>query len=95
MKIVHVCLTTNVFGKHYAYQDNLLSKAHAKLGHDVSIIAPTYTEFDKNSGKIISSPAGDEIIENGIRLIRLKPALPISINQHVHLFLYKHPYLIF
>lgn len=86
MKIVHVCLTSNVFGKHYAYQDNLLSKAHAKLGHNVSIIAPTYSEFDKNSGKVISAPVGEEIIEDGIRLIRLQPSLPTSINQHIHLF---------
>ncbi len=86
MKIVHVCLTSNVFGKHYAYQDNLLSKAHAKLGHEVSIIAPTYSEFDKNTGKVISSPVGEEMIENGIRLIRLQPALPTSTNQHIHLF---------
>jgi glycosyltransferase involved in cell wall biosynthesis len=86
MKIVHVCLTSNVFGKHYAYQDNLLSKAHAKLGHDVSIIAPTYSEFDKNTGKVISSPVGEEMIDNGIRLIRLRPALPTSTNQHIHMF---------
>lgn len=86
MKIVHVCLSSNVFGEHYAYQDNLLSKAHRKLGHEVTIIAPTYSEFDKKTSKIISVAAGTKTMENGIKLIRLKGVLPCSINQHVHVF---------
>lgn len=86
MKIVHVCLNSSVFGKNYAYQDNLLSKAHKKLGHEVSIVAPVYSEYDQKTGKIICENPGEEIIDNDIRLIRLKPALPYKLNHSIHLF---------
>lgn len=86
MKIVHVCLNSNVFSENYAYQDNLLSKAHYKLGHDVSIVTHTYSEFDKKTSRIISVPSGTKTIDGGIKLIRLKPALTCRINKHVHLF---------
>ncbi len=86
MKIVHVCLSSNVFGENYAYQDNLLSKAHRKLGHEVSVIAPTYSEFDKKTSKIISVAPGVKTICNGIELIRLRGAVPCNLNQHLHVF---------
>ena len=87
MKIVHVCLTNAVVNKDYAYQENLLSKYHSKLGHQVSIIAPTYSEYEKKTGRIISETPGTEIINDGIELIRLRPALPCSLNQHIHIFM--------
>lgn len=86
MKIVHVCLSSATVNRFYAYQENLLSKYHSRLGHEVSIIAPTYSEYDKKSGKIVSEEPGVEIINDGIRLIRLKPLLPCFINQHIHVF---------
>lgn len=91
MKIVHICICSHVFCETYAYQDNLLPKYHKKLGHDVSIIAPVYSGFDKDTGRINCMDSGVTIMQNGIKLIRLKAALPCKVNQHVHQFhgLYK------
>ena len=86
MKILHVCLCGAVFNEKYAYQDNLLTKYHKKLGHDVTIIAPTYSEYGGDDGGIISAPAGVSVINDGIQLIRLKPALPVRLNQSFHIF---------
>lgn len=85
MKIAHICLC-GLFSEKYAYQENLLAKYHEKLGHEVTIIAPTYCEFDLLSGKIIIKQVGIQTLNNGIRVIRLRPILPYSINKHVHLF---------
>lgn len=86
MKIVHVCLCGDVFNEHYAYQDNILPKYHHKLGHEVYIIAPTYSEYRKQDGKILSESAGEKVIGDGIKLIRLKPSLPLVLNKHIHVF---------
>lgn len=86
MKIVHVTITSNVFGKDYAYQDNLLSKAHRKMGHDVSIVSSTYSNFDPNTGKTVQAQSGEETIGDNIRLIRLKPVFPWFINHSIHVF---------
>lgn len=86
MKILHVCITSNVFNKHYAYQDNLLTKYHSILGHEVSILAPVYSEFDKNSGGIVCTKPGIEIIDYGITVYRLKPFLNPVMDRHIHWF---------
>ncbi len=49
MKITHLCLGC-FFPDGYSYQENILTKYHKKMGHDVSIIASLQT-FDKN-GKV-------------------------------------------
>ena len=84
MKIVHLCLCS-IINEDYAYQDNLLAKFHKKMGHDVTIIAPTYSKYDKN-GKLIEEPAGRYIWENGVNVIRVKPILPAKVNRHLFLF---------
>ena len=91
MKIVHVCLGSNVFGENYAYQDNLLPKYHRKFGHDVTVIAPNYSGFDKITGSVIEVDPITKILDDGIKLVRLKGAVPCKYNQHFHIFegLYK------
>lgn len=86
MKILHICITSNVFNKDYAYQDNLLTKYHSRLGHEVSIITSIYSGFDKNTGKVICTKPGVEVIDNGIKVYRLKPFFPHSIDKHIHFF---------
>lgn len=85
MKIVHICVCGEFYEK-YAYQDNLLPKYHRKLNHDVTIVAATYSRFDKQSGKVIQDFTKTRFLEDGTKIIRLKPSLPIIINSHVHLF---------
>lgn len=86
MKILHVCINGKVFCESFAYQENLITKAHRKLGHDVTIITSNYYDIDKKSGKIITGPVGEKNMEDGIKLIRLKPVFPMRINQSVHCF---------
>lgn len=46
MKILHICLA-NFFIDNYAYQENLLTKYHKKMGHEVTVIASLQTFNDK------------------------------------------------
>lgn len=85
MRIVHACLSSNFFCEDFAYQDNLLPKYHSKLGHEVYIIATTDVRPDEK-GNIISTIAGEKIINDGIKLIRLKPVFSTAVNQHIHAF---------
>lgn len=85
MKIVHLCLC-GLFGEKYAYQDNLLTKYHKKMGHDVTIIAPTAAKFTSN-GDVVDEPAGSKNLDNGCKLIRVETKYKSpSFNRHFHLF---------
>ncbi len=76
MKILNICMGAP-FTEGYTYQDNLLSEYQAKHGHNVTVLTSTRTR-DSN-GKIIVIQPEDRIMNNGVRLIRLK--LPIKILQ--------------
>ena len=70
----------------YAYQDNLLPAYHRRMGHEVTIFAPTSAKFDNNGGYIVKSP-GVTILSDGVKLIRVKPLISnYKINNHIHLF---------
>ena len=85
MRIVHLCLC-GLFGEKYAYQDNLLTKYHKKMGHDVTIIAPTAAKFTSN-GDVVDEPAGCKILDNGCKLIRVENKYKSpNFNRHFHLF---------
>ena len=68
MKIVHICLT-GVFTEGWTYQENLLSKYHSKLGHDVTLIASTLM-YDKE-GKMCTSNKSGYRNKDGVYVIRL------------------------
>lgn len=85
MKIVHLCLC-GLFGEEYAYQDNLITKYHKKMGHEVTIIAPTMSKFTSNGG-VIHAPVGVKILDNGCKLVRVRAKYKSEIfNSHFHLF---------
>ena len=86
MKIVHVIIGSGFFNEKYAYQDNTLPKYHRKEGHEVTIIAPVYSGIDKSTGRVLLSPAGIRFLEDGTKLIRLKPDWPHPNTEHVHLY---------
>lgn len=85
MKIVHICVCGEYY-EQYAYQDNLLPKYHRKAGHEVTIIAATYSRFDPASGKVIQDHTRCRYLADGTKVIRLEPVLPIAINSHTHIF---------
>ena len=69
MKVLNICLSSP-FTEGYSYQDNLLSEYQAKLGHEVTVLTATRTR-DAN-GKIVETSPEDKMLENGVRLIRIK-----------------------
>lgn len=69
MKIVHICLT-GVFTEGWTYQENLLSKFHSKLGHDVTLIASSLM-YD-NGGKLSATNRSDYRNNDGVYVIRIE-----------------------
>ncbi len=63
MKIVHVCLCC-FYVPGFAYQENIMSREHKKLGNDVAIITSQY-EFD-GSGERKERPVGKFLNEDDI-----------------------------
>ncbi len=68
MKIMHLCLA-NFYIDNYSYQENILPKEHAKLGHEVYIVASTETFINNN--KLGYLKPSEYINEYGIRVARL------------------------
>ena len=69
MKIVHICIQCP-YNDYWGYQDNLLPKFHAKMGHDVTVIT-TNTMHD-DTGKIVKTDCNDYRLNDGQRIIRLE-----------------------
>ena len=69
MKILNICMSAP-FTENYSYQDNLLTEYQRKMGHDVTIITSQKTR--DNQGKIYCTEQCDKILDNGVRLIRIK-----------------------
>lgn len=67
MKIVHLCLSS-FFIDGYSYQENLLPKHHALQGHDVTVIASTFSFGNDGRGTYVSP---GEHIESGYKVIRI------------------------
>lgn len=83
MKIVHVCIT-GIWGEQYAYQENLLPHFHRLMGHEVAIIAATYSKY--TNGAPEEEPVGESVLKDGTKLIRLASAVSnYKINGHLHL----------
>jgi hypothetical protein len=68
MKILHICLI-GPFSDNWGYQENLLSKYHKKMGHDVSLVASTYSWDDNGKYKQLS--ASDYVNDDGVHVYRL------------------------
>ena len=68
MKIVHVAASAP-YNDYWGYQDNLLPKYHAKLGHDVTMLT---TNTKHENGEIIEIPCADYRLTDGVRVIRFK-----------------------
>lgn len=68
MKIAHIVLS-GPFTVGMTYQENLLPIQNARDGHEVTIIA---SRLSWKEDKITILPEGEEIIDPGIRLVRIK-----------------------
>lgn len=68
MNIIHICLAGPVTDG-WSYQDNLLSKYHAVLGHNVYLITSQYVWNEK--GKLYKGESGDYINDDGVHFYRI------------------------
>lgn len=68
-KILHICVNGPV-SDGWTYQENLLTKYHAKIGYEVTLIAPMWCWNDK--GELIKTTKRDYIDENNVHVIRLE-----------------------
>lgn len=68
MRIVHIAPNAP-YNDYWGYQENLLPKYHKKMGHDVSLII---TNTTYKNGKIVETNCGDYVLDDGVRVIRLK-----------------------
>lgn len=68
MRIVHIAPSAP-YNEGWSYQENLLPKYQAKLGHNVLLVV---TNQEHRGGKIEETACTDEITQDGFRVIRRK-----------------------
>ena len=69
MKIVHLCLG-NPYIDNYSYQENMLTKYHVKMGHEVTVIA-SMVSFDKNGKYCLLDEEVTRMDNDGYKVIRI------------------------
>ncbi|SDD99335.1 Glycosyltransferase involved in cell wall bisynthesis [Bhargavaea beijingensis] len=69
MKIVHLCLSSFYIDE-FGYQENLIPKYNKKDGHEVTIIASTFT-YNKTNGEPSTVDVGEYINNDGVKVIRV------------------------
>ena len=67
MKIVHICMAQYSDG--WTYQENLLTKYHKILGHEVVLITSMYCYKE---GNLIEDSKTTFVDVNGVKIIRLE-----------------------
>lgn len=68
MNIVHIA-ANSPYNDYWGYQDNILPKYQRKMGHEVTVITTNKMHQD---GKIVETECSDYILNDGVRVIRLK-----------------------
>lgn len=81
MKIVHLCLG-NFFMDGASYQENMLTKYHVKMGHDVTVIAGLLSYGSDGRGIILDGPKTYND-PNGMKIIRLAYAKPFKYGHFI------------
>lgn len=68
MKIIHVAPNAP-YNEGWSYQENILPKYQAQLGHDVCLIV---TNQEHRNGQLVETVCTDSITKDGFRVVRLK-----------------------
>ncbi|MBQ9523623.1 MAG: glycosyltransferase family 4 protein [Bacteroidaceae bacterium] len=80
MKIVHLCISA-FYIDNFSYQENLLSKYHRKLGHDVTVIASLFSFNKEGKGCYLEGPS-EYVNSDGVKVIRIDYKKPFyKINK--------------
>lgn len=82
---MHLCLA-NFYAENFGYQENVLTKMHKKLGHEVTIVASTETYINKSKYGYVKP--SKSINEDNIPVIRLPYVkwLPHFIAKKIRLY---------
>jgi glycosyltransferase involved in cell wall biosynthesis len=83
MKIVHICLCGPVTDG-WSYQENMISKFHVQLGHEVTIITSKWVWG--TDGRMNLYHNTNYINENGVKMQRLAFMFGTNINSKIKLF---------
>lgn len=81
MRIVHIAPNAP-YNEGWGYQENLLTKYQAKLGHEITLIVPNITH---DNNRIVETECCDYVSESGFRVIRV-PYRKHSINMLSRIF---------
>ena len=87
MKIVHIAPNAP-YNEGWGYQENLLTKYHQRLGHEVTLII---TDTMHKEGKIVRTAEEDYVNADGVRIIRRAPKkyiVPLLTNLHAQMDVY-------
>lgn len=74
MKLVHLCLV-GAYNEGWTYQENLLSKYHARLGYDVTLLC---IPLEYHEGKLRVSNEVDYVNKEGVHVIRMPEKINIK-----------------
>ncbi len=74
MKLVHLCLV-GAYNEGWTYQENLLSKYHARLGYDVTLLC---IPLEYHEGKLRVSNEIDYVNKEGVHVIRMPEKINIK-----------------
>ena len=88
-KIAHICLTSP-YTEGLTYQENLITKYHAKMGYDVFVLASQY-QWGKNND-LESNKTFRYANQDGVNIIRL-PLLYGNVNTRTKYYLGLYKYL--
>lgn len=78
MKILHISLA-GFYTENMTYQENILTQYNAKDGHETVILS---VNFQWEEAQVVKTPVCDRVMEDGVRLIRLKYLNPDSHFTH-------------
>ncbi|MCZ2442993.1 MAG: glycosyltransferase family 4 protein [Flavobacteriales bacterium] len=69
MKIVHLCLG-NYFAEGFSYQENMLTREHARMGLDVEVIASTQS-FNEDGNVTYGERIGSYVNNDSVKVTRI------------------------
>lgn len=68
MKILHICYA-GAYNEGWSYQENMLSKYHAKMGHEVALLCIPY---EQSEGKLRRASETDYTNADGVHVTRME-----------------------
>ena len=84
MRILHLCLG-NFFIDNYSYQENMLTKYHVMMGHEVTVIASLFSFGADGIETTLPGPSEYNNVD-GVHVIRLAYKRPVKLYKFLRRF---------